>query len=361
MSCRLDRTVVASFHPRQRNERTTGDVIVNLLPTNDESLVCALSNGSVKVYDKSTLQLISTMQAADHLACASVSASVVVAASVDGAIAAFDLRLQQRHSCRAPGNDESTINHSNGVLYQRITHPGTITSMDGWGETTALGGSLGIHVWDWRQPQRVILWNTTHQNVTQVRFVHRHQLVSAGDSLLCVLDCSKPNHHEIPLCMMYTGKSTSDVKKLGFCGDDMVYCVSTENDVSLFDLAKGRCFHQTGIHHLRQKTRSTNLMNSIVDCSYDKDQQTLSLLASNYSGDASVFELSDTTAYHAHWQPSRRLIGGHRGMVTAWTGNVTGGTDARICQWAVPSTLEEMAATGKSCQPFSKRQRYDVE
>lgn len=356
ISCRLDRTVVASFHPRQRNERTTGDSIVALHDLDDTKFVCALTNGAIKVYDKSTLQLISTQQAATNLTCASLSltTSVVVAASSNGSIAAFDLRIQQQA--------ESSLNNS--VLYHQLgQNQGAITSMDCWAETVALGGSLGIHVWDFRQPNRVSCLRNTHQNITQVRFVHRHQLVSAGDSLLCVLDCSKAND-ETPLCMIYTGKSIRDVKKLGFCGDRKVYCISTENAISLWDLSKGQCFHQTGIHHLRQKARSANFMNVMVDCSFDKGSQTLSLLASNYSGDASVFELQNTNANHAHWQSTRRLIGGHRGLVTAWVGNMTGGTDARICEWTVPSTTPETTTVvmKQQDQAFtSKRQRCDVE
>jgi WD40 repeat protein len=235
-----------------------------------------------------------------------------------------------------------------------------------------------------RQPRHVALLGDTHQNITQVRFAQRNRLVSTGDSLLCLLDCTMAS--ERALCMMYTGKS-AQYKKMGFCGSNnnnnnnnngtVVYCISTENTVALWDMAKGQCFHQTGIHHLRQKVRSTttsSFLNTLVDGAFDSQTQTLSLLASNYSGDAVIFSLPNLTTYHAHWQATHRLVGGHRGLVTAWSGNLTGGSDARVCEWTPVSSAchapahhheATVVGTGTTHGSFSpsssKRQRCDAE
>jgi WD40 repeat protein len=389
---RPSRTVVTSFHPRQRHERTSGESVVTVAQqsttapttsaTNDAAaadvLVCALHNGAIKLYDRSTLRLISTMQAeADVVHVCFSSPSVVVAASQNGTVTAFDLRQQHQQqplSARNNGYGDSPSGGTitSGVLQHRITAEGAISSMDYCSEssTIALGGSHGIYLWDWRHPNHVALLGDTHQNITQVRFVQRNRLVSTGDSLLCWLDCTMAS--ERALCIMYTGK-TSHYKKLGLCGDNgtVVYCVSTENTVALWDLAKGQCFHQTGIHHLRQKARSTSsFLNTIVDCAFDLHSQTLSLLASNYSGDAVIFSLPNVTAYHAHWQATQRLVGGHRGVVTAWCGNLTGGSDARVCEWMPVSSTnaasaavqpEAMISTSHCPLQPSKRQRYDAE
>jgi WD40 repeat protein len=359
-------------------------------PTTAMILICALKNGALKLYDRSTLQHISTMQGAADVVqvCLSSTSSpcVVLAASRNGTVTAFDIRQRnQLNGFGEKNNPSSAINSR--ILQQRITYTETIHSMDFCSETStiALGGSNGIFLWDWRYHPKhnVALFSDTHQNVTQVRFLQRNRLVSAGDSLLCVLDCT--NACETALCIMYTGTTTTTAgtsapvcKKLGFCGNEgtIAYCISTDNTISLWDLAKGQRLHETGIHNLRQKSRSTNLtMNTIVDCSFDQQNQSLSLLASNYSGDAMIFSLQQNSTptggqHHNHqWQATQRLVGGHRGMVTAWSGSLTGGSDARVCEWMPSSTvLHSVAASDdttvagsiRSFQP-TKRQRFDAE
>lgn len=393
---RPSRTVVTSFHPPQRHERTSGEAVVTVAPSplaspNAPASVVALRNGAIKLYDRSTLRLISMMQAeVDLVDLCHSSPSVVVAASQNGTVTAFDLRQQegiqhhqQQHQPLAlNGCGESYgggVATTTGVLQHKITGEGAISSMDFCSEssTIALGGAHGIYLWDWRQPRHVALLGDTHQNITQVRFAQRNRLVSTGDSLLCLLDCTMAS--ERALCMMYTGKS-AQYKKMGFCGSNnnsnnnngtVVYCISTENTVALWDFAKGQCFHQTGIHHLRQKVRSTtsSFLNTLVDGAFDPQTQTLSLLASNYSGDAVIFSLPNLTTYHAHWQATHRLVGGHRGLVTAWSGNLTGGSDARVCEWTpassapAPAHDEATVVTGTTHGSFSpsKRQRCDAE
>jgi WD40 repeat protein len=381
---RPSRTVVTSFHPPQRHERTSGDAVVTVASSPlvsphapAASVVVALRNGAIKLYDRSTLQLVSTMQAeVDLVDLCHSSPSVVVAASQNGTVTAFDLRQQEGNQPIQHGGGVVT---TTGVLQHKITGEGAISSMDFCSESSAiaLGGAHGIYLWDWRQPRHVALLGDTHQNITQVRFAQRNRLVSTGDSLLCLLDCTMAS--ERALCMMYTGKS-AQYKKMGFCGKNnnnngtVVYCISTENTVALWDLAKGQCFHQTGIHHLRQKVRSTtsSFLNNLVDGAFDPQTQTLSLLASNYSGDAVIFSLPNLTTYHAHWQATHRLVGGHRGLVTAWSGNLTGGSDARVCEWTptssachAPAHHEATVGTGTTHGSFSpsssKRQRCDAE
>ena len=371
------RTIVTSFNPRRTKEEPVstglhggeyfdgGDWVLCVATNEDRQRVaCALSNGEVQVYDKSTLHQLHTYQSNDSLITEmtfeTFDPNLLAATASDGSVTLYDIRQATKPAMEIKNMlrpDEESLSISMGFD----------------GKIAAVGSSKGkIHFFDVRDKRCILgTYSQAHtKEVTRVRFqsfssssagsssINRNTspiLVSGSeDGLACVFDTSKPTE-ESAITNILTVQSP--VREIDFFGpnSEAIYCLTGSETLRLYHKDDAVCrkdfspqFRQYLSHQLerdernsivhsqptRTKSRTVCPMEYLVDCHWDVQRQELSMLAGSCKGDGAVFRVGEQDV-----SPISYLRGGHRGVIRAWSSNYnrssffTVGEDARMCEW----------------------------
>eukprot|EP00978_Attheya_sp_CCMP212_P013213 scaffold33177_cov54-Attheya_sp.AAC.3 len=330
---------------------------------------CALSDGVIRTYDETTLQEIHSIPGQFHQRgtisdlCHTTSGGdhggaspLVVSSCTDGIVRIFDLRSSATSSAaiqfQLPKKGEQALSVSFG-------YDGTLA---------AVGGGKGhIHFFDVRGSSLLGSYVDAHtEEVTKVRFqptttgtsTTTSLLVSASeDGLACIHDTSQPTEE---LALRSVMNIQSPLRDVGFFGPSLegLYCLTGSETMSVWhhDSAQRICnYFGTDLRtHLstamasspsstssrNTATTTSNNIDYLVGCSWDSARQELSLLAGNSNGQAAMFKVDAGTMTFTH-----TLSGGHRGCVRSFTRTscssngtqsniiLTGGEDARLCEW----------------------------
>lgn len=388
------RTVVTSFSPRKPSTVGTsatsafeeGDWVLclavanrqqqhNCNAKNSNTISCALSNGTVHVYDQQRLHvtasfspgqcsrnnLITDMIYYDQHESSCTSSLITTAQ--DGSVVVTDLR--QAASSTPAAALSTCVPRGESALSIDLGLDGHIAAV--------ASNKASIHFFDVRYTNATPAGNdctsssnnhllgsyrdSHHDAVTKVKF-HPQQssmLCSGGeDGLICCFDTTQPTEELALQSVLNVG---APVRQMGFCCDHnnctataldnsssgSLYCLTGNETASLWDINTATCLqdfggtqfrevltHQTSQLQQRQQqpssaaeataTSSTNKTVSsvpiqyLVDAYWDAPRRELLLCAGNSEGDAALFVCRDG----ATWQLQNTLVGGHRGVVRAW-------------------------------------------
>jgi len=393
------RTVVTSFSPRKPASTGTaaafeeGDWILHLAvsSSSSSSIACALSNGTVQVYDPQRLHEVASFapggagagdcmitdlmyygsgaqqkqqQQSDH---------AIITTAQDGSITVTDLRQRgPAAGSTSPLALQTWLPRNESPLSIDLGLDGNIAAV--------ASHKASVHFFDLRQCGNGSNRDTSNgwlgsyrdshtDAVTQVQFhpVQRSTLLTAGeDGLVCCFDTTQATEELALQTVLNVG---APVRKIGFCcgggGDSsssIVYCLTGNETASLWDVQTSTCRHEfggtglraslaTGAAILRQPKQPLSLstIDYLVDAHWDAGRRELLLCAGNSEGDAALYSYSDSSTDSTGnngWKLQNTLVGGHRGVVRAWhplylTSSgagfspviVTVGEDARLCEW----------------------------
>ena len=174
--------------------------------------------------------------------------------------------------------------------------------------------------------------------------------------MACVFDTNQPSEEAALKSVLNIG---TPLREIGFFGPSTegIYCLTGSETMSIWhhDSAQRICEFGMDLRgRLSQLVgggSSSSTMDYLVDCHWDTTQQRLSLLAGNSTGEAAVFQVNAGTISHLH-----TLQGGHHGVIRSWSCSsngvfITGGEDARLCEWN-PSQPNNIASRmGPSSSP----------
>jgi WD40 repeat protein len=177
-------------------------------------------------------------------------------------------------------------------------------------------------------------------------------LVSGSeDGLLCVFDTKQPTEDSALQTVLNVG---APVRKIGFCGDTNLYCLTGSETASLWNYESAMCIQDFGVdlrHQLALHVPSLQgSIDYLVDAHWDNARQELVLMAGNSQGGAALYRLDHQHQQQLHhnatlnqksslqWELCNILEGGHRGVVRdvchlSQSVLLTAGEDARICEW----------------------------
>ena len=331
------------------------------------TISCALSNGSVQVYDQCSLLpivsylphavsttnnncLVTDMKYGPRDATTITSMSTILTTGNDGSFVMKDLR--QPSDIMAQSINIGTLlrrshsSHNNeSLLSLALGYDGSIV---------ALSSSKGhVHFIDLRMmtsgshsssnnntasSQRLLLGsyvNSHRDAITQVEFHPERTtlLMSAGeDGLINIYDTTKSTEDLALETVINTG---TPCRKAGFCNNNnnnhhlhhqYVYCLSGSETASIWDCHTAACINDFGNFSLREtlgtKTAAAMPIDYMVDAKWDPYKSVLLLCAGNHEGNTAIFTY-DAQQHNSFWQVSECLMGGHRGIVRAWCPSVT--------------------------------------
>ena len=368
------RTIIASFaadHPQQHAQQASAQPPLNqyddglyilhvasgpcgsAIPSAAAStpISCALSDQSVQTYDQSTHALVHSIPRAHSgpitdLCHTTNEGSVVVTSGQDGYVRLFDLRQSAAATNKGISKAvaEMQLPRKEEALSVAIGYGGALA---------AVGGSRGlVHFFDLRSlgasdstsasssPNLLGTYEDAHtEEVTKVRFQPTpdlsggttNTLVTASeDGLVCTFDTSKPNEEEALSSVLNVGTPLRDVGFFGPNGEGL-YCLTGSETMSVWhhDSAQRIC----DFGDVRSQLGSSAGMNIdyLVACSWDGNA--LSLLAGNSDGGAAIYRVDAGSIALTH-----TLASGHKGCVRGFAVTrqrhwITGGEDARLCEW----------------------------
>lgn len=355
------------------------------------TLSCALSNGDIQVYDQERLHQIATYSngngalvtdlvygrdtsAADGTS-SSTSSSVLVATGADGTLTGYDLRQSPSSSggsgaaaavrCRIP-TGQSALSVSlgfDGCIAAVAASKGRIHFFDlrnagcsSGGPPAAGSGILGSYVDSHTDDVVSVEFNPSNPSLL---------LSGGGDGLACLFDTTQPTEESAIKSVVNVG---TPLRKAGFCGgghNATVWCLTGSESASLWDSETAACIQDFGLGLREQLSQSLGggaggganhrQLDYLIDAYWLTDSQELLLSAGNASGDAALFRLltsqasafqyqhqqNNTSQQHQQllqWEPCHWMAGGHRGVVRSTCHLsqsivVTGGEDARLCEW----------------------------
>ena len=342
---RPTRTVVTSFTPRKPADGTCafedGDWVLCLASSSSAttfapSISCGLSNGKVQVYDQQSLHPVASFspgKSRTHIITDLIYGpqDTLIATGEDGSVVVTDLRQP------ATAAIHSTLPHVGNSQESALT---IALGFDGYLAAVA-SNKARVHFLDLRTGRVLGSYVDSHTDaVTQVAFhsERRSLLLTAGeDGLTCIFDTTQPTEEMALSSVINIG---APCRRVGFCGDTAVYCLTGSETASLWDMNTATCIEDFGGSRLRESLSLSLPINYLVDAQWDATRQELLLCAGNNAGNAAIFSYSS----QAFWKPSDLLVGGHRGVLRAWcpllTASgafspviVTAGEDARVCEW----------------------------
>jgi hypothetical protein len=327
------RTIVTSFTPRKSWQDDNGNTAfddghwVLRLANNDSTLSCALSNGEVQVYDQNRLHRAVTFPAVhgDHLITDLVYGpqQSLVTSGQDGTVTVLDPKQGKPvlTGSLPPGQSALSVSLGfDGYLAAVGSTKGRIHFLDLRGGGALLGSYIDSHTDD----------------VNRLAF---HQdsplLVSGGeDGLACIFDTTAATEDTALKSVMNVG---TPLRQVGFCGTDMIYCLTGSETASLWNTETAACVKDFGMNFrqdLSQRVGDKLHVDYLVDAHWDAKSQDLLLAAGNFAGGAGIFRIGSDWEPH----PCHLLTGGHRAIVRAcgFLSNsmiITSGEDARLCEW----------------------------
>lgn len=311
-------------------------------------LGCALSNGSIQVYDQERLQAIQSYPATKEQPRQITDVTTdcfnaLMTSSRDGTVTLFDVRQPSpalQFQLHAQKGEEAL---SVALGYQ--------------GALAAVGSSKGqIHFFDIKSGGKLLgSYQDAHTDeVTRVRFqpsptdetATTSLLVSGSeDGLACIFDTSQASEETALQGVLNVQTS---LREVGFFGPayEGVYCLTGSETLSVWhhDTAQRIC--DFGLQ-LRENLAelATMPVDYLVDCHWSAQQQQLTLLTGSHAGDGTLFQV-DAGAI----APLHKLQNGHRGDIRSWCRTssdtfCTVGEDARLCEW---NRLGSAASAGDS-------------
>jgi len=370
------RTVVTSFSPRKPSTADAstafeeGDWVLCLAVSssnntnsnataNNNTISCALSNGTVHVYDQQRLHVTASFtpgQCSRHNMITDLiyyEEDHLITTAQDGSVVVTDLRQAAAAGSSSPAAALSTcVPHGESALSIDMGLDGHIAAV--------ASNKASIHFFDVRYTNNNNKPNNTHllvsyrdshtDAVTKMKF-HPQQpsmLCSGGeDGLICCFDTTQPTEELALQTVLNVG---APVRQMGFCCDNnnniaatidnrnnsSIYCLTGNETASLWDINTAACLQDFGgtqfrealTHQTSQRQQpppppsssskkqapTTVPIQYLVDAFWDAPRRELLLCAGNSEGDAALFACRDG----ATWQLQNTLVGGHRGVVRAW-------------------------------------------
>jgi len=371
---RPNRTVVTSFTPTNTNSLDDGHYVLHLCSNNTSAchtpqaplMTCALTNQSIHTYNSETLQKVHSIEQAHTAAITDLShsCSLLVSSSEDGYVKLFDLRA-----------------HGGAAKLQMLLpkKEQALTAALGYGgNLAAVGGGKGnIHFYDLRSatgksecaPLGSYVDAHTDE-VTRVRFQPGSHdpsattplLVSASeDGLVCVHDTSQPSEDKALKSVLNV---QSPLREVGFFGPSMegVYCLTGSETISVWHHESAQPLFNFGdnLRDVLSGMMGVGMapIQYLVGCFWDG--LNLNLVAGDGKGDCGVFCVDAGGSMNLR----RVLSGGHVGCIRAFVSSpvsfeksviVTGGEDARLCEWNNNSAQKtSRGAIKKSNSMFSE-------
>jgi len=273
----------------------------------------------IKLYDKNTLGL--TADLVGHAAVVNdlqfaPDQNQLVSAASDGSVKIWDIR-SRTVAQEFRGGDE---------LWS------SSVSVDGL--TLCAGSEAVVYLWDRRvvDHPRLILDEVHTESVTQVRFhpVHRQMLVTGSvDGLVCLLNSDSPNADDA-LTSVLNGDVS--VARVGFFGPALEHVYTTTHIEGLNCWSLGTEDLLGTVPDARPAITSTAPVNYLVDCHWSEELGALIVVAGDDDGAMSLGRVMGSSI-----TPLGAVAGGHSGLIRGidWKGGMlfSVGEDSRIVNW----------------------------
>jgi len=377
--------VITSFITTKNSSLDDGHYVSQLCSNNTNAaskpqtplLACALTNRSIHSYSNETLQKVHTIEQAHTASITDLSFSsvangssdglsgtpIVVSSSEDGFVKLFDLRA-----------------HGGSAALQVILpkkEQALTVSLGYGGVLAAVGGGKGnIHFYDLRNSTEsssltvpLGSYVDAHtDDVTRVRFQSSVDdpssttslLVSASeDGLVCIHDTSQSTEEKALKSVL---NIQSPLREVGFFGPSMegVYCLTGSETLSLWHHESAQPLYNFGdkVRDIlsEEVNGGMNQIQYLVGCYWDGLD--LNLVAGDGKGDCGIFRVDAGGSMNLR----RVLSGGHVGCIRGFVSSplpfeksviVTGGEDARLCEWTINSGNKGYGSTSKNSYSLS--------
>ena len=360
-----NRTVVTSFTGQNSSSTSTDyDDGLYVLHTScdsatkghpSSSLSCALSDGSLQMYNVEQLRCTYTVPQAHSKEnpvitdLYQIDANQMISSGMDGTVKLYDVRTNNNNS-------------SSPVMTMVLANKEQALSVSlGFGNTLAAVGShkSNIHFYDMRQSNTLVgSYVDAHtEEVTKVRFHEtNHNILLSGseDGLVCLFDTQQPSEEAalVSVCNVQ-----SSIRQVGYFAQDGIYVLTGSESMSLWhgptaqrlvDFSSSSPSYTTNLRTELSKQASMDI-HYFIDAHHDPDKGLLQLVAGNDDGNIAIFVVSPTNIIHTH-----TLLGGHRGVVRSisWPSPytcITAGEDARLVEWNLhPTTTTTTNTQGLS-------------
>ena len=353
----------------------------------DHVIAAALSNRSIVLYDPATGRIARWMEEVHDGPISQlqffprdyqgslVGGTPLASASLDGTIKVWDVRCDKA----TPNGSQRQKKHDQPIMIMRLELPNeqALSVSLGYGGTLAAVGTSKARVsffdLSGERPTGVLLGSYVDahtEDVTKVRFqtldTGRTVLATAAeDGLVAIHDPSRPSEEEALVSVLNVGSPLRDV---GFFGPatEGAYSLTGSETLRIHHWDSAQLLSDAGGAELRnllseavgggdgatgEEGRAT--VEYLVGCTPVAPRTsatvaappTLHLLAGNSRGEGFLFRLDAERI-----TPVLRLAGGHRGCIRdfCWLEEglrlVTGGEDARLCEWHLAGDAPAKAA-----------------
>mmetsp|Transcript_6046 Transcript_6046/g.10143 ORF Transcript_6046/g.10143 Transcript_6046/m.10143 type:complete len:444 (-) Transcript_6046:59-1390(-) len=388
-------------HHQSGFEYDSGEYILSIASSSHDAsaasntcVASALSNKSIVIYDSTSGQVTRRIEKAHDGPISQVSffpceygsegnahqnnnnhSPLLISASQDGTVKVFDLRTNSSSS----GITTKMALPNEQALCVSLGYGGTLAAV---GTSKARVSFLDLRYSSGTNPTGALMGSYVDahtEEVTQVRFQSvsnasgqtKTVLATASeDGLLSVYDPSQPSEDAALLSTLNIG---APLRHIGFFGpNNEGICALTGNEtMSVWHWDSAQKVSDVGGMGLRGLLSDAvgksgfgvegSSVEYLVGCTWanancDQDAQqspsdskALHLLAGNSEGDGYLFRMDAD-----HITPLRHLKGGHRGCIRdfCWVDNgiggqrlVTGGEDARLCEWDLSGTSSAPSLT----------------
>lgn len=374
----LNRTVVTSF-ASEGDAFDDGVYVLHVvtLPPAASGFACASSDRSLQIYDRATMRRTLRIPDAHASAVTDLSAvsslanndgpSLVVSSGEDGYVRVFDARS----SSAAAGRPALAAALPSG---ERAS-----SASVGLGALVAVGSDrANVRFFDVRRPSDLLgTYSDAHtDDVTVVRFRPPDGggggadgapllLTASEDGLACTHDTTRPSEDAALRSVLNVG---APVRSATFFGPNAegVICLTGNETASAWHHDSAQPIGDYGGHALRETLREisggTTPIHSLVGCDWDATAGRLRLVATAVDGDAAVFRLEAGGSISL----DRLLRNGHKSSVRTYAraddgGLLTGGEDARVCEWTDGPTAttkpNTISTTGGKITRKNKKKR----
>jgi len=191
---------------------------------------------------------------------------------------------------------------------------------------------------------------------------------ASEDGLVCVHDTSQSTEENALLSVLNV---EAPLRNIGFfgpatntnCGNKHIvspgiWCLTGNETMSIWhwDAAQRMCSYGGTDIRTNLTTISNNessgfgSIDYLVGCHWFEEQQQLALVAGSSNGNAAIFDVCNDGSFSLHGALCRGHMGCVRGFDFAEGARsiITGGEDARLCEWKVETTIGSMSPLANS-------------
>lgn len=321
------------------------------------SLSCALSDGSLQMYNAEQLRCIYNVPHAHAKEnpmitdLYQIDANQMMSSGMDGTVKLYDVRTKN--------------NNSSPVMTMILANKEQALSVSlGFGNTLAAVGShkSNIHFYDMRQSNTLVgSYVDAHtEEVTKVRFHEtNHNILVSGseDGLVCLFDTQQPSEEA---ALVSVCNAQSSIRQVGYFAQDGLYVLTGSESMSLWHGPTAQRLvdfssspSNTNLRTELSKQASMDI-HYFIDAHHDPDKGLLQLVAGNDDGNIAMFVVSPTNIIHTH-----TLLSGHKGVVRSisWPSPhtcITAGEDARLVEWNLHPTTATATDPKATTTPSSR-------